>query len=434
MFSHSRLRRAAGAALGVLVALAPTLAFARSDAVSGSDTAWILTSTALVLFMTLPGLALFYGGLVQSKNVLSVLAQCFTIACLMSVLWMVVGYTIAFGGEGPYWGGLGKAMLAGVGLESTSGSLPEVVFVMFQMTFAAITPALVVGAFPERMRFSAVLLFSGLWMVIVYAPLTHWIWGGGFMAEWGVMDFAGGLVVHASCGIAAIVVALMLGRRKGFPGELHPPHNPGMTMMGAAMLWVGWYGFNGGSALTAGAEAGMAILVTHLSAATAAIVWMVIEWVKFGKPSLIGIVTGAIAGLATITPGSGYVGPVAGLVYGVLAALVCFWFVTLIKFRLRVDDSLDVFAVHGVGGMLGILLTGVFADAGFGGLGLPEGVSIGHQVGVQALGIVITLAWSGIVSLVLLAIIRAVVGLRVSDEEEIEGLDLTTHGERSHTV
>jgi Amt family ammonium transporter len=414
------------------------VAFAQSGVqagvVNGSDTAWVLTSTALVLFMTLPGLALFYGGLVQSKNVLSVLAQCFAIAALMSVLWMVVGYSIAFGGANMMWGGLGKVMLRGIGLESNWGTLPEVVFVLFQMTFAAITPALVVGAFPERMKFSAVLLFSGLWMVIVYAPLTHWIWGGGFMAAWGVMDFAGGLVVHASCGVAAIVVALMLGRRKGFPGELHPPHNPGMTMMGAAMLWVGWYGFNGGSALSAGAGAGMAILVTHISAATAAITWMVIEWVRFGKPSLIGIVTGAIAGLATITPGSGFVGPVAGLVYGMLAAIICFWFVTFIKFRLRIDDSLDVFAVHGVGGMLGILLTGVFASPIFGGLGLPDGHGIVQQVGLQALGVVITLAWSGVISAVLLIAIRAVVGLRVSDEDEIEGLDLTTHGERSHTV
>ena len=423
-----------GALVTACVLAMPALAYAGDGAIDKGDTAFVLTATALVLLMTLPGLALFYGGLVQSKNVLSVLAQCFAVACLMSVLWLVMGYSIAFGDWNAFCGGLSKMMLNGIGVDTPWGTIPEFVFVMFQMTFAVITPALIVGAFPERMKFSAVLLFSGAWMLFVYAPLAHWIWGNGFLQQWGVMDFAGGLVVHASCGSAAIVTALVLGKRRGFPAELHPPHNPGMTMIGAALLWVGWYGFNGGSALTSGGNAGLAILVTHISAATAGLVWMAIEWVKFGKPSLIGLVTGSIAGLATITPASGFVGPIAGLVFGVLAAFICFWFVQLIKFRFKIDDSLDVFAVHGVGGILGILLTGVFAAASFGGLGLPEGVTISHQVGVQALGVIITLAWSGIVSLVLLWIIRAVVGLRVSGDEEIEGLDLTTHGERSHTV
>lgn len=423
-----------GSVLTVCLLAAPALALAGTGTIDKADTAWVLTATGLVLMMTLPGLAMFYGGLVQVKNVLSVLAQCFAVACLMSVLWLVLGYSIAFGDGGPWWGGLGKVMLSGIGVDTAWGSIPEYVFAMFQMTFAVITPALIIGAFPERKKFSAVLLFTGLWMLIAYAPLAHWIWGGGFLADWGVMDFAGGLVVHASCGAAAIATALMLGRRRGFPEELHPPHNPAMTMIGAGLLWVGWYGFNGGSALASGGNAGLAILVTHISAATAGLVWMFIEWVKFGKPSLIGLVTGAIAGLATITPASGYVGPVAGLVYGVLAACICFWFVSMVKFRFKIDDSLDVFAVHGVGGILGTLLTGIFASASFGGLGLPGGVTIGHQLGVQAMGVIIAVGWSAIVSIVLLAVIRAVVGLRVSGDEEIEGLDLTTHGERAHTV
>ena len=377
----------AGAAL-----LLPGQAHAAAELSSG-NTAWILTSTALVLFMTLPGLALFYAGLVQSKNVLSVMMHCFSIACLMSVLWLVCAYSIAFGdggGANAFIGGLGKAFFSGVGKETLSGDIPESVFFMFQMTFAIITPALIVGAYPERIKFGAVLMFSGLWLILVYAPVTHWIWGGGWLAEMGIMDFAGGLVVHATAGTSALLLAYMLGTRKGFPKELRPPHNPGLSMIGAAMLWVGWFGFNAGSALAADTSAGMAMLVTHISAATASLVWMVIEWVKFGKPSLVGIITGMVAGLATITPASGFVGPFGGLCIGLAGGLICYWAVGLVKNRWAIDDSLDVFAVHGVGGVTGTMLAAVFAVSAFGGGGLAEGVSLGQQLGTQATGVVAT--------------------------------------------
>jgi Amt family ammonium transporter len=400
----------------------------------GANTAWTLTSTALVLFMTLPGLALFYGGLVRSSNVLSVLMHCFAIACLASVVWLAVGYSIAFAEGTPWVGGLQKAFLMGVGKESLKGDLPEIVFFMFQMTFAIITPALMVGAYPERIKFGAVLLFSGLWIIVVYAPVTHWIWGGGWLAKMGVLDFAGGLVVHLTAGVSALVLAIVLGSRRGFPKELRPPHNPGMTMIGASMLWVGWFGFNAGSALAANGDAGMAMAVTHLSAAMGSLVWLIIEWVKFGKPSLIGIVTGMVAGLATITPASGFVGPIGALIIGLVGGVVCYYMVGLIKHRLKVDDSLDVFAVHGVGGVLGTLLVAVLIDKSFGGMGLAEDMTIASQFGVQLLGIAAVLVWSVFASYILVKIVQATVGLRVSEDEELEGLDVTSHGETGYNL
>jgi Amt family ammonium transporter len=413
----------------------PGEAMAQGAKLSSGDTAWILTSTALVLFMTLPGLALFYGGLVRARNLLSVLMQCFAVACLMSVLWMVLVYSLAFGdgGAANAWiGGLGKAFLSGVGANTLSGTIPETVFFMFQMTFAIITPALIVGAYVERIKFSAVLWFSGIWLLLVYAPICHWIWGGGWLADLGVKDFAGGLVVHVTAGISALVIAKALGGRRGFPREITPPHHPGLTMIGAAMLWVGWFGFNAGSALAANGSAGMAMAVTHISAATASIVWMGIEWVKHGKPSLVGIVTGMVAGLATITPGSGFVGPLGALVFGFLAGFLCYWCVGFIKQKVRIDDSLDVFAVHGVGGALGILLTSFFGAEALGGMGLGDGMTIGKQFGVQFVGLVVVAVWSLVISLILVKVIQKTTGLRVSEEDEIEGLDITSHGERIH--
>jgi Amt family ammonium transporter len=412
---------------------------------SDGDTAWIITATALVLFMTMPGLALFYGGLVRSKNVLSVLMHCFAITCIASVLWLVLAYSIAFGTATTWWGGLENMFLGGIGDRLRDATtIPENVFFMFQMTFAIITPGLIVGAYVERIKFSAVVLFTALWLVLVYAPSAHWIWGGGLLTDmgWaheslagvGAMDFAGGLVVHANAGIAALLIAKALGPRGGFPNDLRPPHNPGLVMIGAAMLWVGWFGFNGGSALAANSGAGLAITVTHISAATACIVWSAIEWIKFGKPSLVGIATGAIAGLATATPGAGFIGPVGALVFGAVAAVICFFCINLVKKGMKIDDSLDVFAVHGVGGMLGILLTAVFADASFGGLGLPEGRSIATAFAGQLLATVVTVVWAGVVSYILLKVTQALVGLRVSADEESEGLDITAHGERSYDL
>ena len=398
----------------------------------GANTAWILTSTALVLFMTLPGLALFYGGLVRSSNVLSVLMHCFAIACLASILWLAIGYSLAFADGSAWVGSFQKAFFAGVGKEALSGDIPESVFFMFQMTFAIITPALIVGAYPERIKFGAVLLFSALWLVIVYAPVTHWIWGGGWLGEMGVLDFAGGLVVHLTAGVSALVIVKMLGSRRGFPTELRPPHSPGMTMMGASMLWVGWFGFNAGSALAANGDAGMAMLVTHISAATGSLVWLTIEWMKFGKPSLVGIVTGMVAGLATITPASGFVGPMGALIIGLAGGIICYYAVSLVKHTLKIDDSLDVFAVHGVGGAIGILLVAVLVDTSFGGSGLGEGMSIGSQFGVQLTGLVAVLVWSAFASVIICLIVKAVVGLRVSDDQELEGLDITSHGETGY--
>ena len=396
------------------------------------NTAWILTSTALVLFMTLPGLALFYAGLVKSKNILSVLMQCIAIACLASLIWLGVGYSMAFGEGGQWVGGLQKAFLSGVERGSLSGDIPETVFFMFQMTFAIITPALMVGAYVERIKFSAVLLFSGLWLVAVYAPITHWIWGGGWLAERGILDYAGGLVVHLTAGISALVLAAALGPRKGFPDQVDPPHNPALVMIGAAMLWVGWFGFNAGSALAANEDAGMAMLVTHISAATASIVWMTIDWIKFGKPTLIGLVTGTIAGLASITPASGFVGPIGGLVIGFSAGIICYILVSFVKSSLRIDDSLDVFAVHGAGGVLGIVLVSFLADTRFGGVGYADGMDSVSQLSVQGIGIASVLAWSVIASLIIIVIVRATTGLRVDPIVEEEGLDISTHGETNY--
>ncbi|GAB4144507.1 MAG: ammonium transporter [Sphingomonadales bacterium] len=426
------------AGFGLMMAwLAAVPAWAQDGGGNSGDTAWLLTATALVLFMTLPGLALFYGGLVRARHLLSVQMHCFAIACMASLLWLAVGYGLAFGDGGAWngWiGSLDKAFLAGVGGDSLSGSIPEPLFFMFQMTFAVITPALIVGAYPERIKFSAVMMFSGLWLLLVYVPVTHWIWGGGWLAELGVLDFAGGIVVHTTAGVSALLLAAMLGPRRGFPGELRPPHSPGLTMMGAAMLWVGWFGFNGGSALAANGGAAMAILVTHIAAATASLAWMTIEWVKFGKPSLIGLVTGTIAGLATITPGSGFVGPVGAVIYGLAAGVLCFYAVQWIKHRLKIDDSLDVFAVHGVGGMLGTLLAAFFVQQSLGGVGLADGMTVGRQFGVQALGVAVVAVFSAVVSYIIITLTKALVGLRATPEQEVEGLDITVHGERAYEL
>ncbi|MBE0532421.1 MAG: ammonium transporter [Rhodospirillales bacterium] len=413
------------------------LAQVAAPTISDGDTAWLLTSTALVLFMTVPGLALFYGGLVRAQNVLSVLMQCFAVSCLAAVLWLAGVYSLSFdnGGGAERWiGGMGKALLNGVGADSVSGSIPETLFFMFQMTFAIITPGLIIGAYVERIRFPAVLMFSGLWLILVYAPVTHWVWGGGWLADMGVRDFAGGLVVHVTAGCSALVVVAMLGNRRGFPNDVKPPHNPGMTMIGASMLWVGWFGFNAGSALAANGSAAMAMTVTQISAASASLAWMTIEWIRFGKPSMVGLVTGTIAGLATITPASGFVGPAGALIIGVIAGVVCFGAVQVVKPIFKLDDTLDVFAVHGMGGIVGTLLTGALAVPFLGGVGLPEGMTVGQSVWTQVVGIAATAAWAVAVSFVILKAVDATVGLRVSDEEEFEGLDISTHGERGYEI
>ena len=404
--------------------------------INGADTAWMLTSTVLVLFMTLPGLALFYAGLVRAKNVLSVLMHCVAIACLVSVLWFAGVYSLAFVGTNPWIGDLSQALLAGVarGAVHPGTTIPDTVYIMFQMTFAIITPALIIGAYVERIKFGAVLLFSGLWLIVVYAPVAHWVWGGGWLAAMGVKDFAGGIVVHTTAGISALVVAVALGKREGFPHGLQPPHAPWIVMVGAAMLWVGWFGFNAGSALTAGADAGMAMLVTHMAAAVASLTWMAIEWVRFRKPSLIGTVTGTIAGLATITPASGYVGPMGAIIIGIVSGALCYAMVQVVKLRFVVDDSLDVFAVHGVGGMTGTLLTAILMAVEFGGVGYSDGVTMASQFGVQATGVATAAVWSGGMSYVLIKITEALVGLRVGQESETQGLDLTAHGEAGYNV
>ena len=401
--------------------------------IDSGHTAWILTATALVLFMTLPGLALFYAGLVRVKNSLSVMMHCVAIACMASVLWLAGGYSLAFSEGNALIGDLSKAFLLNVGRDSVSGALPENVFFMFQMTFAIITPALIVGAYVERIRFGAMLAFSGLWLLLVYAPVAHWVWGGGWLADLHVMDYAGGLVVHATAGASALLIAHLIGPRDGFPKELRPPHNPGMTMIGAAMLWVGWYGFNAGSALAADGNAGAAMAATHLSASMAGLVWAFLEWRKFGRPSMIGLVTGVIAGLATVTPASGFVGPLGGVALGAAGSFVCFLAVDLIKHRIRIDDSLDVFAVHGVGGVLGTLLAAVFASTALGGAGYAEGMSMGSQFGVQALGVAATVAWSAVATFLIVLAVKPLLGLRASDIQIEDGLDLTQHGERAYT-
>ncbi len=396
------------------------------------DTAWILSATALVLLMTLPGLALFYAGLVQSKNIVSVLMHHFAIASLMSILWVCAAYSIAFSGDGDWFGDMSKALLIGVSRDAASGTIPESLFAAFQMTFAIITPALIIGAYVERMKLAALLLFSALWLLVVYAPVTRWVWGGGIMAGWGVLDFAGGIVVHATAGTAALVCALVVGKRRGFPTSVQPPHSPVLTMVGACMLWVGWFGFNGGSALGAGSGAGMALLVTHIAAATASLVWMFIEWFRFGRPSLVGIVTGMVAGLATVTPASGFVGVPGGLILGFAGGVACYLAVDLIRVRLRIDDSLDVFAVHGVGGILGTLLVAWLALPAFGGVGLAVGVNAGSQFIVQFWSVGITVLWTGVASYAILKVVELTIGLRVEQQDEIEGLDLSQHGERGY--
>jgi Amt family ammonium transporter len=425
------------ASIGSVITLFAAGPAQAADKLNSGDTAWIITATALVLFMTLPGLALFYGGLVRAKNVLSVLMHCFAVACLASILWLVGVYSLAFddgGSLNAFIGGLDKMFLSGVTSVTLSGTIPETVFFMFQMTFAIITPALIVGAFPERIKFSAVLLFSLFWLILVYAPACHWVWGGGWLAEMGVMDFAGGIVVHVTAGVSALVLAVVLGPRRGFPRDIRPPHNPGMTVIGACMLWVGWFGFNAGSALAADGGAGMAMVVTHISAATASLVWALIEWIKFGKPSVVGIVTGTIAGLASITPASGFVGPIGAVVIGIASGFICQWFTTWIRSTWKIDDSLDVFAVHGVGGILGTLLVAIFAASEFGGLGLPEGTSIGNQFYVQIIGILSVAILSGVVTWLLAKSLSVSVGLRVPEEDEIDGLDISAHGERAYDL
>ena len=420
--------------LGLALALFSSSSFAAQGLDSG-DTAWILASTALVLFMTLPGLALFYGGLVQPRNVLSVLMQCFAITCVVSILWVLVGYSLVFGDGGAWnaWiGGLDKAFMAGIGRDSLQGSIPETVFSAFQMTFAIITPALVIGGFAERMRFPSMLLFSVLWFLVVYVPVAHWVWGGGWLADQGTLDFAGGIVVHITAGVGALVAALVLGPRKGFLTRQMMPHNMTMTITGAGMLWVGWFGFNAGSALAANGDAGMALMATHISAATGAFTWMLIEWVKYGKASALGIATGMVAGLGTITPASGYVGPMAALLIGLVAGIVCFYATNTLKNVLRVDDSLDVFPVHGVGGILGTLFAGFFIASEWGGAGLAEGMTTGGQITAQAIGVVSVFAWTAVASWVLLKLVGLVTPLRASDEEETEGLDISQHEERGY--
>jgi len=399
------------------------------------NTAWILTSTALVLFMTLPGLALFYAGLVRASNILSVLMHCFTIACISSIAWLVIAYSIAFSGTGAYVGDLGNLFLANLSRDSMSGDIPESVFFMFQMTFAIITPALIVGAYPERIKFSFVAVFSLLWVILIYAPVVHWIWAeGGWLYEMGVRDFAGGLVVHLTAGITALVIAFFLGPRDGFPNSVQPPHNPGLTMMGACMLWVGWFGFNGGSALAANSDAGMAILVTHISAATATIVWIIIEKVKFGKSSLVGAVTGCIAGLASITPASGSVGPMGGLIIGLISGGVCYYMVNVVKETFNIDDSLDVFAVHGIGGLLGILLIPFLTAESYGGIGYDEGSSFGDLMTTQVIGAVSVGLFTLVGSVILLLITRSIFGLRVTDDSQEEGLDVAEHGQSGYKL
>jgi len=421
-----------------LLLLLPSVAAAQ-DALSGANTAWILTSTALVLFMTLPGLALFYGGLVRTRNVLSVLMQCFAIAVVVSILWLVVGYSIAFGpSESAYWGGLSKAMFSGVVVDSLSGDIPETVFASFQMTFAIITPALIVGAFAERIKFSAMLLFSALWTLIVYFPVANWVWGGGWLGQMGLIDFAGGTVVHVTAGVGALVFAIVIGQREGFPTTPMMPHNLTMSFTGAGMLWVGWFGFNAGSALAADGSAGMAMFVTHISAATGALTWMAIEWVKHGKPSGLGAITGMVAGLATITPASGSVGPAGALIVGLSGGVICYFATTYLKQKIKIDDSLDVFPVHGVGGIVGTLLAGILVSGNLGifsGNGLAEGMTVGSQLVVQIIGVLSVAAYTGILTFLLLKLVGAVTsGIRVTQEEEQMGLDITDHDEKGYSM
>ncbi len=421
-------------ALAASVLFLPQAGFA-ADELNSGDTAWLIVATALVLMMTLPGLALFYGGLVRSVNVISVLMHVYAIACISSLIWLFLGYSLAFSDGGALnavIGGFDNVFLASVTFDTLSGSIPESVFFMFQMTFAIITPALIAGAYVERIKFIHVVWFSGIWLLVVYVPVTHWIWGGGFLSDLGVFDFAGGLVVHATAGVSSLVIVALLGKRRKFPHDLPPPHNPGLTVIGASLLWVGWFGFNAGSALVADGSAGMAMLVTHISAATASLVWLFIEWWQFKKPSLIGTVTGTIAGLATVTPASGFIGPIGGFVCGLVGGVLCYLAVVLIREKLQLDDSLDVFAVHGVGGIAGTLLVAVLASASLGGVGLEDGILA--QFIRQISGTVVVMVWSAIISVILVIALRATVGLRESARAEAEGLDYAVHGERSYNL
>ena len=427
--------------LGALtLLLLPSLASAQDATLNSGNTAWIMTSTALVLFMTLPGLSLFYAGLVRTKNVLSVLMQCFAIAVVVSLLWLLVGYSIAFGpGESAYWGGLGKALFNGVVTSSMSGEIPETVFASFQMTFAIITPALIVGAFVERIKFSSMLLFSALWTLVVYFPVANWVWNAnGWLFQRGLIDFAGGTVVHITAGVAALVTALVLGHRSGFLSSAMMPHNLTMSFTGAAMLWIGWFGFNAGSALAANGSAGMALFVTHISAATGAFTWMVIERIKFGKSSALGAITGMVAGLATITPASGSVGPAGALLVGISGGVICYFATTYMKQKLKIDDSLDVFPVHGVGGIVGTFLAGVLVSANLGifsGNGYAEGVTMGSQLLVQVTGIVAIATYTAVVTFILLKLVGLLTsGIRVSGDQEQVGLDITDHDEKGYSM
>ncbi len=406
-----------------------------ASAIDSGNTAWMLTATALVLFMTIPGLSLFYAGIVRSKNVLSVMMQCFAITSMMTVLWALFAYSIAFGDGGAYWGGLGKAFLRGVGVDTLSGTIPETVFMTFQMTFIIITPALIVGAFAERMKFSAMLVFMALWATLVYAPVCHWVWGGGWLSSWGVLDFAGGTVVHINAGVAGLVACLVLGKRKGYPNTPMTPHNLVFTVVGAGMLWVGWFGFNAGSELAADGTAGMAMAVTQISTAAAALAWMFVEWIDHGKPSVLGIASGAVAGLVAITPASGSVGPMGALAIGAASGIGCFIVAVKVKKAIGFDDSLDAFSVHGIGGIIGAILTGVFSAKFLGGSGLGDGhETIMSQVTAQFVGVVVTAIYTGILSFIILKIVDAVIGLRVSEEEEVTGLDLSLHDEKGYNL
>ena len=425
-----------------LLLVLPNAVLADAHEPNSGDTAWMLTSTALVLFMTIPGLALFYGGLVRTKNVLSVLMQCFALTAIMTLVWVIIGYSLAFNTDGmeagttninSFVGGLGTMFLSGVTASSLSGTIPETVFITFQMTFAIITPALIVGAFAERMKFSAMIVFSILWSIVVYAPICHMAWSGdgSFFGDMGVLDFAGGTVVHINAGIAALVACIVIGRRQGYPDTLMAPHSLTITVIGASMLWVGWFGFNAGSAVAADGAAGMAMLVTQVATASATLGWIAAEWIKLGKPSILGAVTGAVAGLVAITPASGSVGPMGAIVVGLASGVICFWAATSLKRALGYDDSLDAFGVHGIGGIVGALLTGIFAVESLGGQGLSAD-SIGGQFVVQLIGVVFTIVYCGVLSFILLKIVDAIIGLRVSQDEETEGLDISLHDERGY--
>ena len=426
----------------VLMAGLFTPSLAMADELSSGDTAWMITATVLVLFMTVPGLSLFYAGMVRSKNVLSVMMQCFAITCLMTILWALCGYSLAFGDGGSmngYWGGFSNALLANMSVDSMSGTIPESVFMTFQMTFAIITPALIVGAFAERMKFSAMLIFMAFWVIFVYAPICHWVWGGGWLgSKFAILDFAGVTVVHINAGIAGLVACIVLGKRKGYPTTAMPPHNLTLTLIGAAMLWVGWFGFNAGSELAADGVAGMAMAVTQIATAGAALAWMFSEWVGHGKPSALGLASGAVAGLVAITPASGSVGPMGALIIGFASGFICFKASTTLKRAMGYDDSLDVFGVHAVGGIVGAILTGVFSATTLGvfsGQGLAEGVSgIGEQLVNQSVGVIVTIIYCGVLSFIILKVIDVVIGLRVNEDEETEGLDLVSHDERGYNL